>query len=175
MDLVAQARDYARQAYGSEDELEHPSEVAALIGGNDEELGAAAILHDLVEDTHTQLPDIAARFGSRVAGLVGAMTEDDSIEGYEARKEEHRRRACGSGRDVALLFVADKVSNSRRMQRGQKEPDPKKVRHYRSTLEALRATYPDLPLLDELESELGVIEPRVTRASEQVPPRGARA
>jgi (p)ppGpp synthase/HD superfamily hydrolase len=167
VDGVAQAREFAAAAYDSEAELEHPDEVAALVGAGDEELQVAAILHDLVEDTGVQLADIAARFGSRVAGLVGTMTEDESIDPYEDRKHEHRQRARVSGRDVALLFVADKLSNARRMQRGQKEPDGRKIRHYRATLVAMRETHPDLPLLDELEAELAAMEPSPeTRASE---------
>lgn len=149
-----EAREFAAGAYRSEDELEHPDEVAALVGDGDQELQAAAILHDLVEDTDVELPEIAARFGSRVAALVSGMTEDESIEGYEERKQEHRRRACASGPDVALLFVADKLSNARRMKRGQKEPDAGKIGHYRATLEQMRRAYPGLPLLDELEREL---------------------
>lgn len=173
---LAEARAFAAEAYGSEAELEHPDEVAALVGRDDEELAAAAILHDLVEDTDVGLPEIAAQFGSRVAGLVGAMTEDESIERYKARKQEHRRRARESGRDVALLFVADKVSNARRMQRGQKEPDAKKIRHYRATLQMMRETYPDLPLLDELEKELAAIAPSPdSPASEPATRPGARA
>jgi (p)ppGpp synthase/HD superfamily hydrolase len=176
VDGVAQARDFAARAYGSEAELEHPEEVAALVGDGNEALQAAAILHDLVEDTDVQLPEIAARFGSRVAGFVGAMTEDESIDDYEERKHEHRQRARESGRDVALLFVADKVSNARRMQRGQKDPEGKKIRHYHATLEAMRETYPDLPLLAELEAELAAIEPTPeTPGSEPASRPGAHA
>jgi (p)ppGpp synthase/HD superfamily hydrolase len=175
VDGVAHAREFAAGVYESEAALEHPEEVAALVGEGDDELQAAAILHDLVEDTDVELSEIAARFGSRVAGLVGAMTEDESIDAYEERKQEHRERAQESGRDVALLFVADKVSNARRMQRGQKEPDARKIRHYRVTLEMLRETYPDLPLLDELETELAAIEPSPeSPASERAPRPGAR-
>lgn len=159
MDKCSIARDFALEAYGSEAKLEHPLEVAELVraAGADEGLQVAAVLHDLVEDTDIELSAIAAEFGSQVAAYVAAMTEDDSIAEYTARKEEHRRRACAAGREVALLFVADKLSNARRMQQAKKEPDAKKVGHYGATLETMRAAYPDLPLLDELERELAAI------------------
>jgi (p)ppGpp synthase/HD superfamily hydrolase len=170
VDLASRARSYASDAYDSDRELEHPVEVATLVGSEDEELWAAAVLHDLVEDTDTELGAIAAEFGTRVAAIVGAMTEDGSIADYGERKEEHRGRARDSGRDVALVFVADKLSNARRMRRGQKQPDSRKLAHYRSTLETMRAAYPDLPLLDELEAELRARDPEARVRAPAAPP-----
>jgi (p)ppGpp synthase/HD superfamily hydrolase len=168
--MAARARAFAGEAYGSTQELEHPTEVATLVGTGDEDLWTAALLHDLVEDTDVELADIAAEFGSRVAELVGAMTEDSSIADYRERKEEHRRRARDSGRDAALLFVADKLSNARRMRRGQKEPEARKLEHYAATLQTMREAYPDLPLLAELDEEL-----RFREATGPAPQPGARA
>jgi (p)ppGpp synthase/HD superfamily hydrolase len=156
VDVASRARSFAAAAYDSDADLEHPAEVAALVGDSNQELWTAAILHDLVEDTDVGLPQIAAEFGSRVAALVAAMTEDASISDYGERKQEHRLRARDAGADVARLFVADKLSNARRMRRGQKESDPKKLAHYRATLETMRKAYPELPLLSDLERELGV-------------------
>jgi (p)ppGpp synthase/HD superfamily hydrolase len=160
VELAPRARAFAAAAYGSPKELEHPTEVATLVGTGDEELWAAAMLHDLVEDTDVELGAITTEFGPRVAAIVGAMTEDESIADYGKRKEEHRLRARDAGRDVALVFVADKLSNARRMRRGQKQPDSRKLAHYRSTLETMRAAYPELPLLDALEEELAAREAR---------------
>jgi (p)ppGpp synthase/HD superfamily hydrolase len=176
---ASRARAFAAAAYGSDEDLAHPDEVASLVGTADEGLRAAAILHDLVEDTNVDLPAVAAEFGSRVATLVGAMTEDGSIEDYAERKAEGRLRARDCGRDAALLFVADKLSNVRRMRRGQKEPDGRKLQHYRATLETMREAYPDLPLLDDLETELRARAPETpgTEAPATGPERqpGARA
>ena len=174
VELAPRARAYASDAYDSDKELEHPVEVATLVGAADEELWAAALLHDLVEDTDAELSAIAAEFGARVAAIVGAMTEDGSIADYGERKEEHRQRARDSGRDVALVFVADKLSNARRMRRGQKQPDARKLAHYRSTLDTMRAAYPDLPLLDELEAELRARDPEALAGAPVTPP-GAHA
>ena len=168
--MAPRAREFAAAAYGSAQELEHPTEVATLVGSDDEELWAAALLHDLVEDTDVELTDIADQFGSRVAGLVGAMTEDGSIDDYRERKEEARCRARDSGRDAALLFVADKLSNVRRMRRGQKEPEQRKLDHYAATLQTMKDAYPDLPLLPELDEEL-----RFREATEPGTRPGARA
>jgi (p)ppGpp synthase/HD superfamily hydrolase len=174
VNVASRARAFAADAYGSEQELGHPTEVATLVGASDEDLWAAAILHDVVEDTDVELPQIAAEFGSRVAALVGAMTEDGSIPDYGERKQEHRLRARDAGSDAALLFVADKLSNARRMRRGQKQADAKKLAHYRATLETMRTAYPDLPLLAELEAELATRE-LATRSSAAAPPPSAHA
>jgi GTP diphosphokinase / guanosine-3',5'-bis(diphosphate) 3'-diphosphatase len=159
VDFAVRARAFAVDAYGSSKELEHPTEVATLVGADDRELWVAALLHDLVEDTATEIEAIEAQFGARVAAIVSAMTEDSSIADYRERKEEHRQRARDAGRDVALVFVADKLSNARRMRRGQKEPEQRKLDHYAATLAAMRTAYPDLPLLDELEGELNARKP----------------
>jgi GTP diphosphokinase / guanosine-3',5'-bis(diphosphate) 3'-diphosphatase len=159
VDFAVRARAFAVDAYGSSKELEHPTEVATLVGADDRELWVAALLHDLVEDTATAIEAIEAQFGARVAAIVSAMTEDSSIADYRERKEEHRQRARDAGRDVALVFVADKLSNARRMRRGQKEPEQRKLEHYAATLATMRAAYPDLPLLDELEGELNARKP----------------
>jgi (p)ppGpp synthase/HD superfamily hydrolase len=164
--LVEQARAFAADAYGSDTELEHPLEVARLVesAGFWPEVTAAAVLHDLVEDTDVGLPEIESRFGREVAGLVAAMTEDDSIAGYAARKGEHRRRACAAGREAAAIFTADKLSNTRRMRLGRKRPDARKVGHYAATLELMRACYPDLPLLDPLAEELAALRADLRRS-----------
>jgi (p)ppGpp synthase/HD superfamily hydrolase len=175
VDLVSQARAFAGRAYGSGRELDHPSEVASLVGSGDQELEAAAILHDVIEDTDVEIGDVEREFGPRVADLVATMTEDGSIDDYHERKEEHRRRARDSGRDAATLFVADKLSNARRMRRGQKEADPRKLEHYRLTHDTMKETHPDLPLLDELDQELRVREQQTTQSSAQAPRPGARA
>lgn len=166
MDICSTARAFALEAYGSEAKLEHPLEVLELVraAGASRELQAAAILHDLVEDTDVEPGAIAAEFGSQVAAYVGAMTEDESIDDYAERKQEHRGRAGRAGRDVALLFVADKLSNARRMRRGQKEPDARKLAHYGATLETMRAAYPDLPLLGELDAELRAVRAELQRS-----------
>jgi (p)ppGpp synthase/HD superfamily hydrolase len=177
VNLPSRARAFAAAAYGSDQELEHPAEVAALVGSDDEELWAAAMLHDVVEDTPVELPEIAGEFGSRVAALVGAMTEDGSIADYGERKQEHRLRARDAGPDVALLYVADKLSNARRMRRGKKQPETRKLAHYRATLETMREAYPELRLLAELEAELSARSPETpaTPASAPGPQPGERA
>lgn len=171
VDPVQRAPAFAAEAYGSQSKLEHPSEVAALVreAGGDEDLQAAAYLHDLVEDTDVAPSDVEREFGPRVTELVAAMTENESIGDYAERKEEARCRARDAGRDAALLFVADKLSNARRMRRGQKKAEPRKLGHYARTLGTMSAAYPDLPLLDELDAELRARAARADSPGEDLP------
>lgn len=145
----------------------HPLEVATLVCGTgaDEDVITAALLHDVVEDANVPREEIEERFGPRVAQLVSELTEDESIESYGERKAEHRERVCRAGHDAALLFVADKLANARAMHRGTKKADPDKVGHYAATAELFRERYPDLPLVGELEVELGDIRRAVARST----------
>jgi (p)ppGpp synthase/HD superfamily hydrolase len=140
--------------------------VARLVreSGGDDETVAAAVLHDVLEDTDLDASEIAANFGPRVAELVSTLTEDESIEDYEQRKDEHRRRVAEAGRDAALIFVADKLSNARRMRRHAKQPEVRKIAHYAATLELMRSRYPDLPLLDELDEVLRALRSDLQRS-----------
>ena len=52
-----------------------------------------------------------ARFGQPVAGLVGALTEDESIKPFERRKDEHRDHVEAFGGDAVAIYAADKLTN----------------------------------------------------------------
>src|SRR3954469_9847902 len=73
----------------------HPLEVASLLHGRGfgDEVLAAGVLHDVIENTTATVEDVASRFGARVAAIVDAVSEDPSIAGYEARKDDLRERA----------------------------------------------------------------------------------
>lgn len=86
----------------------------------DEELIAAAILHDLVEDTDVTLETILDEFGPRVAELVASQTEDKSLSWHE-RKKHTVDTLPESPLDVKLLTLADKLSNARSLYRDYQE------------------------------------------------------
>lgn len=99
----------------------HPVEVAQILSTmtNDDEIIAAGILHDIVEDTDGTLGEIEQRFGGRVAELVASESEnkypgEDKKASWKRRKEESLRE-LKSSRDVGvrMLWLADKLSNIR--------------------------------------------------------------
>ena len=78
------------------------------------------MLHDTVEDTEADLSDIAACFGSEVAALVTAMTEDESIEDFGERKAALRAQIAAAGPDATAVYAADKVTKVRELRAGSR-------------------------------------------------------
>ena len=142
-----------------ETDIDHPVAVAEVLyeyGISDEEVLAAAFLHDVIEDTDTDPDEIGARFGERVRDLVVTMTEDAEIESYAERKAEHRRRVARD-RCVSAIYAADKLATSRTLHDDPDGPAPERLEHYIETLELLCDTYPELPFLSDLREELELL------------------
>ena len=164
--------------------IHHPVAVAELLAehGFDERTVAAALLHDVVEDSDAGSDEIAAEFGERVGELVAALTEDDSIEPFQRRKDAHRDQVEGAGGDAAAIYAADKLSNIRVLRRalaGEGEsageefevPLDVKERVWAADLEMLRRRAPDLPFVNDLAAELERLrETRATSAGPAPPP-----
>lgn len=168
--------------------IHHPVAVAELMAANgfDEATVAAALLHDVVEDSEASVEDIDARFGPAAAQLVAALTEDESIEPFERRKEAHRRHVAEIGGDALAIYAADKLSNIRVLRRtlasegesaGEEFAAPleTKERVWADDLEMLRREAPDLPFVDDLADELAKLRERRTSGSpnpvDPTPPR----
>ena len=77
-----------------------------------EEMIAAALLHDVVEDAGVTGEELEARFGNRVKELVLAESEDKS-KSWEQRKAFTLSHLADSSRDVKILALGDKLSNMR--------------------------------------------------------------
>jgi (p)ppGpp synthase/HD superfamily hydrolase len=89
---------------------------------NDLEILAAAVLHDILEDTPTQLTEIEVMFGKRVAELVVSKSEDKMTdippsESWELRKEITIATLQTASLDEKILVLSDKLSNIRTMNR----------------------------------------------------------
>jgi GTP pyrophosphokinase len=136
-------------------DIEHPVAVATLLDqhGFSEEIVAAALLHDVVEDTETDISEIREQFGPEVADLVERMTEDEKIKPYRERKAEHRHRVADDRR-VAAIYAADKLAHAEQFNTDHEEPSAQRLEHYRRTLVELSDAYPSLDFLGELRSEL---------------------
>lgn len=101
--------------------ITHPMEAAAIVATmtNDREVLAAAVLHDVVEDTETTLEEVRERFGDRVASLVAYESENKradlpASETWLIRKQETidlLRRT--TDRAEKMLVIGDKLSNIR--------------------------------------------------------------
>jgi hypothetical protein len=75
-------------------------------------LVAAAVLHDVVEDTQVSIDRVAAEFGGRVAGFVAEVTDDKSLPKAE-RKRLQVEHAAAASVGAKTIKLADKTSNLR--------------------------------------------------------------
>jgi (p)ppGpp synthase/HD superfamily hydrolase len=139
----------------------HPVEVACLLheAGYPDEVVAAGVLHDVLEDTDAERGDLERRFGRPVAELVAAVSDDPLIEDGPARKAALRKQVSEAGERAAAVFAADKVSKARelrvRASRGHYGPaDRDRIEHYEASLEMLSAAIPGHDLVDQLRLEL---------------------
>lgn len=98
----------------------HPLEAVEIVATmtTDQELLAAAVLHDTVEDTNVTLDDIRREFGERVAKLVEEES-DVFIDGVSEADSWHERkqaaidRLAQASRDAKMVALGDKLSNAR--------------------------------------------------------------
>lgn len=102
----------------------HPMEAAAIVAGitDDQELIAAALLHDTLEDTDATYEEVLDLFGKRVADLVAGESEDKqeekpAAETWKDRKQTTIDELKEAGYEAKLLVLADKLSNIRAMER----------------------------------------------------------
>ena len=98
----------------------HPIEAVSIAASitSDAEILAAAVLHDVVEDTPTTIEEIREIFGSRVANLVASDSEDkmpgvSPSESWKARKEATVQSLQSESLDEKIIVLADKLSNIR--------------------------------------------------------------
>ena len=102
----------------------HPLEAVEIVATMtaDQELLAAAALHDTVEDTDVTVEQIRAEFGDRIAALVAeesdqfeaGVSEEDS---WHARKRAAIDRLATASRDAKIVALGDKLSNMRAIAR----------------------------------------------------------
>jgi (p)ppGpp synthase/HD superfamily hydrolase len=129
--LVRAALEMAREAHagqirnasGGLPYIEHPIAVAEELHEqpSSDEVLAAALLHDVVEDSDLEIEDVREHFGERVAEIVDALTDNASVEPYGARKREHRDRVEAAGDDALAIYAADKLTNVRMLRSAYEE------------------------------------------------------
>ncbi len=119
--------------------ITHPLAVAGILTQwkLDAQALAAALLHDVLEDSGTSKLELTEKFGKTVAELVDGLSKIDKLEfesREEAQAENFRKMLLAMARDlrVILIKLADRLHNMRTM--GVMRPD-KQRRIARETLE----------------------------------------
>ena len=96
--------------------INHPLSLATILakegGVEDAKVIAAALLHDTVEDTDTQISELETLFGRRVASIVAEVTDDTTLL-REERKRRQVTSAPTKSYEAKLCKLADKICNLR--------------------------------------------------------------
>ncbi|WP_164214544.1 HD domain-containing protein [Virgibacillus sp. YIM 98842] len=117
--MEQQAKDFAEKAHDGQYRktsrmpyITHPIRVAERLekAGCAREVVSAGYLHDVVEDTQYEIEDIHRLFGSQVAELVAAHTEDKS-KSWQERKQHTIDTVKHAEKEVKYLIIADKLDN----------------------------------------------------------------
>ena len=125
-DLVKKAFEYCvlkhegQKRCSSEPYYTHPFNVALIIVslGMDSKSIAAALLHDVVEDTDATLDDIKREFGDEVALLVDGVTKIGRLNfstKEQQQAESLRKMLIAMGQDIRVIIIklADRLHNMR--------------------------------------------------------------
>ncbi len=143
--LATRAHAGQRRASG-EPYVQHSLAVARILAdlGLDHETLAAAILHDVVEDTGITLDDLKNDFGASIAGLVDGVTRMKVIQEFHgesagtrrghAQAENLRKMLLAMAEDVRVVFIklADRLHNMRTL---SALPEEKQQRIARETMD----------------------------------------
>ncbi len=124
--LLVKAYEYAKEAHANQKRASgepyfiHPCEVAEILMdlGLDAATIAAALLHDVIEDTASTAEDIAREFGDEVLALVLGVTKLEKIV-FKSKEDENaenfRKIFVAMAKDVRVIIIklADRLHNMR--------------------------------------------------------------
>lgn len=141
----------------------HPIEVSDIVATmtDDDEIIAAALLHDTIEDCeHITFDILKAEFSDRVARLV-QMESEDKTKTWMERKQTTITRLRTAPREVQMIALGDKLSNMRDIDRDYPEcgellwqrfrmKDKKVIGwYYKGIRDALREDFKQVPAYRE--------------------------
>ena len=122
--FAAKAHKGVKRKDGKTPYFTHPMETAfiAFQMSSNPNVIAAAVLHDVVEDTSFTIADIEFEFGSEVSELVGYESEDKRPDikpeySWKIRKEEFLNHLAHAPREAKIITLADKMSNIKSIER----------------------------------------------------------
>ncbi len=140
-DMLLHAYDFARDAHRNQKRASgepyfiHPCAVAEILIdlGLDAETIAAALLHDVIEDTPVTEEDVRREFGENVLTLVSGVTKLDKIV-FKSQEEEEaenfRKIFIAMAKDIRVIIIklADRLHNMRSLNFLSKERQQKMAR-----------------------------------------------
>ena len=112
------------------------------IGVSDEEVLAAALLHDTIEDTNTTFDEIDQRFGSRVAVLVLSLSKDRRLP-KDRREKQYVKQLKDSSLEAKLIKLCDISANLKDLKNAPWYKT-KKIKEVKKKMYYLNVIKPDL-------------------------------
>lgn len=160
--------------------ITHPFAVGMMLqrANCSEEVIAAGILHDTLEDTDTTFEELKDEFGLRIANLVQSASEQDKSLPWEVRKQHTIEHIKDASLEELQVIVADKLHNLQtihedldvmgdaiwqRFNRGKREQHW----YYSSIVKALSRRKREFPLIGDLEEEVKAVFGSIDFLSEQ--------
>ena len=135
--LAGKAHEGQFRKYSGMPYIVHPIEVATIVQTveHSDEMIAAALLHDVVEDTDYSFEDIAKEVSPEVADLVKGLTDVSSPQdgNRKVRKAIDKDHLAEQNAEVQTIKLADVISNSQDI----KANDPKFAEVYIEEMKAL--------------------------------------
>lgn len=177
MDIIEKAIVFAAKAHDGQTRkstnvpyITHPFGVGMLLQKEScsDEVIAAGILHDTIEDTPVTFAELKNLFGGHIAGLVLAASEQEKSLSWEDRKQHTIDSLKNASFEEIQVIVADKLHNLRtiradleengekiweRFKRGRREQHW----YYSSIVKELIARKDEFRLIEELEKEVKLI------------------
>ena len=116
LEFATAAHGDQKRKYTGDPYINHPIAVAEIVETvpHTQEMIAAALLHDVVEDTHVTIDQIADKFGDKVAELVGWLTDISRPEdgNRRTRKALDRAHSANAPAEAQTIKLADLIHNS---------------------------------------------------------------
>src|SRR4026208_1385807 len=132
---LAETRHRGQVRRSGEEVIHHPRGGACICAEPhlDEQTIAAALLHDVVEDTDTELDEVRAEFGAEIAQLVEGVANLTRIQ-FSSREqdeaENYRKMIVAMAQDVRVILIklADRLHNMRTIEYQSKQKQGQKAR-----------------------------------------------
>ena len=147
--------------------IAHPFAVGMMLqkAGSSDEIVAAGILHDTLEDTKTTYEELVTEFGRQVADIVQAASEQDKSLPWEERKQGTIEALPFVTKKALQVIVCDKLHNVRSIYESVETEGAKAWEHfsqgksnqhwyYSNILKQLKPRRGEFKLIRELESEV---------------------
>ncbi len=150
--------------------LIHPVGVAKLLkqAGAENEIIAAGLLHDVLEDTGCEMEEMIKKVGQPITAIVLEVTEKDKTIPWRRRKLGYLNTLKRASRAALTVACADKIDNLQSLIRGLKSGKGfdksfsagmrEKMSNYKNIYKVIRSKYPTCSLLSRFDEALAQFE-----------------